>query len=56
VLAAELLRAPRADRMKLIAGLKPDTRLRLARCLRHPEAALIDAGAASLAERVAEGL
>jgi hypothetical protein len=42
--------------MGLIAGLKPDTRKRLAQCLRHPEATLIDAGAPALAERVAEGL
>jgi hypothetical protein len=31
-------------------------RRRLARCLRHPEAALIDPGAAALAERVEAGL
>jgi glutamate dehydrogenase (NAD(P)+) len=56
VLAAEMLRAPQSERMGLVAGLKPDTRKRLAQCLRHPEATLIDAGAPSLAERVAEGL
>ncbi len=56
VLAAELLRAPQSERMGLVAGLKPDTRKRLAHCLRHPEAGVIDAGAASLADRIAEGL
>lgn len=56
VLAAELLRAPKSDRPGFIAGLKPETRCRLARCLRHPEAGLIDASAAALAERVEEGL
>jgi glutamate dehydrogenase (NAD(P)+) len=56
VLAAELLRAPKSDRPGFIAGLKPETRRRLARCLRHPEAALIDPSAAALAERVEEGL
>jgi glutamate dehydrogenase (NAD(P)+) len=56
VLAAELLRAPQPDRPRFIAGLKPETRRRLARCLRHPEADLIDPGAAALAERLEEGL
>jgi hypothetical protein len=56
VLAAELLRTPKSDRPKFIAGLKPETRRRLAHCLRHPEAALIDPGAATLAERIEEGL
>ena len=56
VLAAELLRAPQSDRPGFIAGIKPETRRRLARCLHHPEAALIDPGAAALAERVKEGL
>jgi glutamate dehydrogenase/leucine dehydrogenase len=56
VLAAELLRAPQSDRPGFIAGLKPETRRRLAHCLRHPEAAMIDPGAAALAERVEEGL
>jgi glutamate dehydrogenase (NAD(P)+) len=56
VLAAEVLRAPQSDRPGFIAGLKPETRRRLARCLRHPEAALIDPNAAALAERVEEGL
>lgn len=53
---AELLRAPQADRPGFIAGLKPETRRRLARCLRHPEAALIDPGAAALAEWAEQGL
>jgi len=52
VLAAELLRAPQSGRMGFIAGLKRETRCRLARCLRHPEAALIDPDAAVLAEWV----
>ncbi|MDP3097137.1 MAG: Glu/Leu/Phe/Val dehydrogenase dimerization domain-containing protein [Syntrophales bacterium] len=56
VLAAELLRAPKSDLPGFIAGLKPETRRRLARCLRHPEADLIDASATALAERVEEGL
>ena len=56
VLAAELLRAPKSDRPGFIAGLKPETRRRLARCLRHPEAVLIDPGALALAEQVEEGL
>jgi glutamate dehydrogenase/leucine dehydrogenase len=56
VLAAELLRAPKSHRSGLIAGLKPGTRRRLARCLRHPEAGLMDADAVALAERVEEGL
>jgi hypothetical protein len=56
VLAAELLRAPKSHRSGLIAGLKPGTRRRLARCLRHPEARLMDADAVALAERVEEGL
>ncbi|PIV00749.1 MAG: hypothetical protein COS57_15435 [Syntrophobacterales bacterium CG03_land_8_20_14_0_80_58_14] len=56
VLAAELLRAPLSARPGFIAGLKQETRRRLARCLRHPEAALIDPGAAALADRVEAGL
>ena len=56
VLAAELLRVPQPDRPRFIAGMKPETRCRLARCLRHPEADLIDPGAAALADRVEEGL
>ncbi|MHB8909776.1 MAG: Glu/Leu/Phe/Val family dehydrogenase [Syntrophales bacterium] len=56
VLAAELLRAPKSTRPGIIAGLKPETRRRLAGCLRHPEADLIDTGAATLAERIEEGL
>ena len=56
VLAAELLRAPQSARPGFIAGLKQETRRRLARCLRHPEAALIDPGAVALAERVEAGL
>jgi hypothetical protein len=56
VLAAEFLRAPKSDRPGFIAGLKAETRRRLARCLRHPEAILIDPGAVELAERVEEGL
>jgi glutamate dehydrogenase (NAD(P)+) len=56
VLAAELLRAPKSHRSGFIAGLKPGTHRRLARCLRHPEAGLMDADAVALAERVEEGL
>lgn len=56
VLAAELLRAPKSGRPAFIAGLKHETRLRLARFLRHPEAALIDPGAAAIADRVESGL
>jgi glutamate dehydrogenase (NAD(P)+) len=56
VLAAELLRTPPFNRSGFIAGLKPETRRRLACCLRHPEAALIDPGAPALAEKVAAGL
>ncbi|MBU4370773.1 MAG: hypothetical protein KKD68_02635 [Proteobacteria bacterium] len=56
VMAAELLRTPKSDRRDFIAGLKPETRRHLARCLRHPEASLIDAGAAALAKWVEEGL
>ena len=56
VLAAELLRVPPSDRSGFVAGLRPETRRRLAHCLRHPEADLIDAGAAALAERVEGGL
>jgi len=56
VLAAELLRAPQSARAGFIAGLKHETRRRLARCLRHPEAVMIDPGAEALAERVEAGL
>ncbi len=56
VLAAELLRTPQSERPGWIAGMKPATRRRLARSLRHLEAAMIDPGAALLAERVEAGL
>lgn len=56
VLCAELLRAPKSGRAGLIAGLKPETRRRLVRCLRHPEAEMIGAGAAALAEQIEEGV
>jgi glutamate dehydrogenase (NAD(P)+) len=56
VMAAELLRARKSDRSGFIAGLKSETRHRLAHCLRHPEAELIDISAAALADQVEEGL
>ena len=56
VMAAELLRLPKSDRLEFIAGLKPETRRHLARCLRHPEAILIDASAEALAKWVEKGL
>ena len=56
VLAAELLRAPQSNRPAFIAGLKHETRRRLARCLRHPEAAMIDNIAVALADSVGIGI
>jgi hypothetical protein len=56
VMAAELLRTPKSDRLDFLAGLKPETRRHLVRCLRHPEANLIDSSAVALAKWVEEGL